>query len=657
MDDTTARPIAGSDRLSVRADLPAAGAWILTFAPVLYLGLRGGGYDAVVRGEVGLAIWWVVLVGAVAGVLPAVRPGRATLALLATFVLFTAWTGLGIAWSSSAEAGVVELARVVTYLGILLLAVCALDARTAHSALNGAAVACAAIGLLAVLSRIRPEWFPANELVTFFGPGAGNRLSYPLNYSDGVGSFAAIGVPVLLAAAVTARTILGKAMTVSAVPVLLLMLYLSGSRGGLLAVAVGLLVWIALAPDRLPRLASLAFAGAGTTVLLSAAADRLAFRHGLSTAAAREQADDMLVYLVVVCAAVALLQSGLALALRYGPRPSWSRPPRRAGFAALATIVVLSFGGALLAGVPGVAAEKWQEFRSAEASTSAGTDLFGRLDDLSGSNRFQYWQSAVRGWETERLTGIGPGGFELWWARDGGISEFIRDAHSLYVETLVELGLVGLALLAVSLALMLGLGAAGALRRGPDKGRALAAGATAGVAAFAAGASVNWSWEISVLPMLALLLVAVAVSARRTASGIPPQWERAAWPRPVIAVLSAMAIGLVIVPLASTNALRASRADASGGDLAGALHHADQARRLQPYASTPRLQRALVLERIGELAGAARAIGEAVRRSPQDWRLWLVRSRIEAKRGEADASVAAYRRARSLNPRSSLFAR
>ncbi len=642
--------------MSVRADLPAAAAWLLTFAPVLYLGLRGGGYDAVVRGEIGLAIWWVLLVGALAGILPAVRPGRTTLALLAAFVLFTAWTGLGIAWSSSAERSVLELARVVTYLGILVLAACALDARTARSALHGAAMACAAIGLLAVLSRIRPDWFPANDLITFFGPGAGNRLSYPLNYSDGVGSFAAIGIPVVLAAAVTARTIVGKAMSASAVPVLLLMLYLSSSRGGLLGAAVGLLVWIALAPDRLARLATLVFTGAGAAVLVSAAADRLDFRHGLSTAAGREQADDMLVYLLVICAAVALLQGGLALALRHGTRPAWTRPSRRAGFAALAAIAVLSVSGAVLAGVPNLASDKWREFTSAQVSSSAGGDLFGRLDDLSGSNRIQYWESALRGWETDRLKGIGSGGFELWWARDAAIVEFVRDAHSLYVETLVELGLVGLALLAVCLALMLGVGAAGALRRGPFAGRTIAAGATAGVAAFAAGASVNWSWELGVLPLLALLLAAVALAAgRRTGAAAPERRRR--WPRPAVALLSAVAIVVTVVPLASTSALRNSQADVRAGNLEGALDQADQARRLQPYASTPRLQRALVLERAGALDGAARSTSEAIRRSPDDWRLWLVSSRIEAKRGHATASIAAYRRARALNPRSSLFAR
>lgn len=645
-------------RLAARADLPAAGAWLLTFAPVLYLGLRGGGYDAVVRGEVGLAVWWLLAIGALAGLLPVARPGRATLALLGAFALFTVWTGLGIAWADSAERGFAELARVAAYLGMLGLAAWALDARTARSALHGAAVACGAIGLLAVLSRVHPSWFPDNDLVTFFGAGAGQRLVYPLNYADAVGSFMAIGIPVLLAAAASARTIAGKAVSAGAVPVLVLAIYLSGSRGGLLAVVVGVLVWIALAPDRLPRLGTLGFAGLGSAVLLAATAERDGFRAGLSTAAASDEANQMLVYLVVVCAGVALLQGGMALALRYDARPAWSRPSRSTGLLILTAVVFLGVGTAVTVGAPGALSDKLSEFRSADAPSNApGSDVFGRLADLSGSNRYQYWQSAVRGFETDRLKGIGPGGFELWWARDGEISEFVRDAHSLYVETLAELGIVGLALLAVALALMLGAGAAGALRRGPQPQRLVAAGATAGVAAFAAGASVNWNWEISVLPMLALLLAGVALAARRGEDARPQAPARRPWSRAAVGLTALAAIVLIAIPLAATRALRGSEAEARGGDLAAALASADQARRLQPYASTPQLQRALVLELAGSLDGAATSVSEAIRSSPQDWRLWLVRSRVQAKRGKAAASVADYRRARTLNPRSSIFAR
>ena len=45
--------------------------WLLPFALVLYLGLKGGGYDQVVYGQVGIIVWWIVVLGAAVAVLPA----------------------------------------------------------------------------------------------------------------------------------------------------------------------------------------------------------------------------------------------------------------------------------------------------------------------------------------------------------------------------------------------------------------------------------------------------------------------------------------------------------------------------------------------------------------------------------------------------------
>ena len=76
-----------------------------------------------------------------------------------------------------------------------------------------------------------------------------------------------------------------------------------------------------------------------------------------------------------------------------------------------------------------------------------------------------------------------------------------------------------------------------------------------------------------------------------------------------------------------------------------------------PGAAGPQLQEALLLEGEAEFAAAAAAAKQATDLEPNSWRNWLVLSRIEAERGEADAAVAAYERARSLNPRNYVFAR
>jgi Flp pilus assembly protein TadD len=121
--------------------------------------------------------------------------------------------------------------------------------------------------------------------------------------------------------------------------------------------------------------------------------------------------------------------------------------------------------------------------------------------------------------------------------------------------------------------------------------------------------------------------------------------------------LAIAGIVAISVPLAGTSAVRESQELARQGDLAGALAEARTAVNVQPYSATAHMQEALILENVGSLAPAEAAATRAIDAEPTNWRTWLLRSRLRAKRGEARAAVADFRRARSLNPRSPLFAR
>src|SRR4051794_19718530 len=89
------------------ADLSKLGDWLadwaLPFGLIVYLALRGGGYDVLIRGEVGAAAWWLVLLGALAGVVPRARIRRDAWILIALAGAFAAWTTLGAIWSESTE--------------------------------------------------------------------------------------------------------------------------------------------------------------------------------------------------------------------------------------------------------------------------------------------------------------------------------------------------------------------------------------------------------------------------------------------------------------------------------------------------------------------------------------------------------------------------
>jgi tetratricopeptide (TPR) repeat protein len=102
-------------------------------------------------------------------------------------------------------------------------------------------------------------------------------------------------------------------------------------------------------------------------------------------------------------------------------------------------------------------------------------------------------------------------------------------------------------------------------------------------------------------------------------------------------------------------AIRDSRSAANGGNLQSALDKAEHAHDLQPYAAAPQLQRALVLELMGRYDAALDPARAATAAASQDWRTWLILSRLEAEAGRAAASINAYQRAKTLNPRSILF--
>jgi O-antigen ligase len=643
--------------LAVRVDPPAIAAWTLAFALVTYLALSDGGYDTVVRDQVGVAVWWIVLLGALAGILPG-RVGRAGWVAIGVLAGFALWTGLATGWSESAERSTIELGRVATYLGVLVLAI-ALQGRTAaRHTINGLACAIACVTLLAVLSRLHPQWFPANDHLEFLGQGSARKLSYPLNYWNALAAFAAMGVPLLLGAALAARTLAGQALSAATLPLSALCIYLTISRGGALALVVGIVVFVLFVPRRLDALGTLVVAGLGSAILLSAAAPRDALQDGVPTATAIHQGTELVWLAVIVCGGVALLQVSMGLAARHLRRPALLAPGRRTtALAAVAVCIVVCVVGAG-AGVPGRVDARWQEFKAPVGAVAKGSqdNVFSRLQGVSGNGRYEYWQSARDANATHPWKGIGPGTFEFWWARHATTPAFVRDAHSLYFEMLAETGIVGFVLLAGLLLFLLATAVARSLRAPPGL-RIWIAAAVGGLAAFMTAAAFEWVWEMGAIACVAMVVGAVIVVGREekaVADGLTAP-RRPILGRAVLALLAVVALVVVAVPMAGALATRASRTAAADARLAAAVEDSRTAERLQPYAATPNLQRALVLEEAGALSSAAPVARAATADEPTNWRTWLVLARIDARRGQAADAVKALRVARRLNPRSALL--
>ena len=638
-----------------RIDWSAVSTWLLGFGLIAYLGLKGGGFDPLVHDQVGIAIWWIVLAGVLVGALPRRRLGPLAWCALGLFAAFVAWTALSLTWTESAEKTSADLARVAGYLGVFALGVFARDSKGARRMVGAVAAGIAFVAIVALLSRLHPAWFPEAGQTARFLSGSQERLSYPINYWNALAALIAIGLPLMLHVATGARSALFRALAAAALPAMALTSFLTLSRGGIAAAIVALVIFLALTPDRLPKVLTLLIASAGGAILIAAATQRDAFQQGLLNATAGDQSNEMLAMTIVVCAGVGLLQAGISLPLIHGMRPRWTVPSRRLSLA-LATAAALT---ALVAGAaldaPGRASDAWGEFKGG-GNPDSGSE---RLASVASENRYRLWVAAVRENETKPLTGTGAATFEYWWTREGDTSESVEDAHSLYMQTLGELGIVGLALLAAFLAAIL-LGGARNLLRADRRGRPQLAAALAGCMAFCIAVAFEWHWQIPVLPVTLLLLTAVLVCAGGRSGHDAERSNRdgPALGLPLRLSFSAIAIAAVVaiaIPLASTSLLRQSEAEVREGNPAAALRVARSAQNVQPSAATPRLQQALVLEELSDLTAAAEAARAAAEREPTNWRTWLVLSRIEAKRGEAAAALRDYRKASSLNPRSPLF--
>ena len=543
-------------RLAQGLAAPAIAAWVLAFALVAYLALSNGGYDTVVRSQVGVAVWWIVLLAALAGILPS-RLGTAGWVAIGLLSAFAVWTGLATGWSESAERSAVELGRVATYLGVLVLAIAVQGRSAARHTINGVASAIGLVALLAVLSRLHPQSFPVNDHIDVFGEATARRLSYPLNYWNGLAAFAAMGVPLLLAVAVGARTLAGQAAAAAALPLSALCIYLTISRGGTLALVVGLAAFLALMPLRLRAMGTLLVAAAGSVILISAVSQRDALQNGVPTPTAISQGNEVLWLVLVVCTGVALLQVAMGLAARHLPVPAVLAPSRRQmAVRALAVFGVAAAIG-IGAGVPGAVNDRWQQFKAAPGTVAAASldDVFSRLQSVEGTGRYQIWQAAADANATAPWKGIGPGTFEFWWARHGTLgATFVRDAHSLYVETFAETGIVGVALLAGLLLLLAGAAVVRSLRAPPGL-RLWIAAAAGGMAAFMTIAALEWVWEMAAIAAAALVLGAVIVAGRDDLSDQPdpdpdPTRRRAA-PRAVLSLLAVASLVAIVLPMAA----------------------------------------------------------------------------------------------------------
>lgn len=552
------------------------------------------------------AAWDVTSVVALAGALAIIwryRPviGRMTGAAVGLLALMAAWSGLSYLWSADPPATAGEVQRWVAAAGLAGCIAAAARAWSPRAIPAGVAASATIVCSYAIATKMLPGWFGQGSLVGI------NRLYQPVGYWNALGELAAIGI--VLAAGLAAHgSDRARGMSAAAVVPLAGALYLTFSRGALLALVVGLIAALGLESRRLEAMVrALAIAPAALIALaLLQLFPALAAAHPPYGSLVRQGR-----YAVLLMVATAL--TGAWVARHWepvaAPMLGSAAARRRSMLAACALTLVLAVGLVLNAGGPAVVIRALGSAGEPSPHFKRG-DLNLRLLSLSPNGRGEIWRVAWTDALDHPLLGSGDGSFEQRWLRFRSEPNPAVAAHSLFLETAAELGLVGLTILAAWLCLPF---LAARRARSVPMAPALA-GAVAGCIAQMA---VDWTWDVTAV---AAAVIACVVALCAESDGVPRRSVR--WAVPLVWA-GAVALPLAAFCLAGNVELSRAQQALRAGAYATAADRADLAARLAPWSSSSLQIASYAAGKHGDLARARAEALRGTQRAPGEWWFWF----------------------------------
>ena len=436
--------------------------------------------------------------------------GRGSLLLFGLLAILTATS---IFWSIAPDVTWVETNRTFAYFAVFAAGVAA--GRLAPSGyavlLRAVLGAVAVLTLYALASRVWPEQIGgATEIYA--------RISAPFGYWNAVGVTAALGVvPALWLGARRAGHQPANALAYPLMGLLYLALFLSFSRGSLVAAGIGVLAWFAFVPLRLRSLPVLLVPAALSAPVLLWALRKDEFTQDGLPASVRATVGPEFGLIVIAMSAL-LLAIGLAIGFQGRDWLPSFRLRRRVGVTAAAValaipLVLLTSVAVSSRGLPGTVSDRWHELTSESATTPGGPQRLIR----ASSTRGRYWRQAGHVFADVPITGTGAGTFgiaRLHYRKDQLVAQH---AHGFLAQTAADLGTIGLlAILAfagawfVSAARTTGLERNAGRREGAprhwDADRVATTALALAAIVYGVQSAIDWTWFVPGPTVMAILL-------------------------------------------------------------------------------------------------------------------------------------------------------
>lgn len=506
------------------------GLCVVTAGLIALAAARSGGYfpeDYLLTGMLALAAAAIGV--AVCGA--TWQPTSTAIVALACLAGLAAWTGLSAAWSPDPGGATLAMSRTLGYAAAFLLALVAVEGgRHVTLLLRLLVLVLIGVGILALLGRLRADLFGSDAAVAY--PVAG-RLGSVITYWNGLGAVTAMAVIGAIGLAADYREHVVVRMAAAAGGVLVTCaMYLTLSRGTGLALAAGLVVILVVSPRRVRLgVATLLILGGGVIGILLLRQHPVLIDMPGTAAQRRDAGGPLLLELLLLAAATGAVQLAVTR-IRLGPqrsaneeRPRRSLPPILAAVPVVAVLVAVlgtyaavgdRVEGRANRGTGGVRSFVDRQYESFMNPIAAPTNGQQRLGSAQ-SSRSDAYRVALRGLYAHPLAGDGAAGYRVRWFRERRGYEDLRNAHSLELETLSELGLVGGLLLVGFLgSLIYGLRALVTRRGSLTRTQAAAAGGI--VVVWIVHSALDWDWQMGAVTLPAIVAGALCLTQDRATS-------------------------------------------------------------------------------------------------------------------------------------------
>jgi O-Antigen ligase len=359
----------------------------------------------------------------------------------------TALTALSVVWSVQPDDSWQDAGRMLAYSAVFGAAGALAHTTPSRwpAVLGGVVLAAVVVCGYALATEVFPARLDPNDLYA--------RLQEPYGYWNAIGLTAAMGViGALWLGARRAGHELLSALSYPIMGLFLITLMLAYSRGALAALALGVILWFTVVPLRLRSAAVLITGGLGATIVVAWDFSQ----HALSTdgvpLSERVNAGHQLgILIAVVLLALSVVGSSIGFfTARRAPRRSTRR---RLGtlLITLLVLAIVAFTGRLAVshrGLFGSISHTFNALTDPNAKVPANTP--GRLTAVA-SVRARYWNEALEVFQAHPVLGSGARGFETAHLRYRSELIEAHQAHGYIVQTLADLGLVGLAITLVLL--------------------------------------------------------------------------------------------------------------------------------------------------------------------------------------------------------------